>query len=397
MSYRALLSIPSIRPFLAGMLIARIAQAMVSITIVLFTLEAYGSPLLSGLATFASIFPGLLVSPIAGALLDRHGRIRLVTLDYIVALLCLVSVGMIALLGVMTPWLLITIAAIASLTAPLSATGLRSLLPVIVPTHLWERVNAVDSTGYVLATIVGPPVAAMMVALLGGPATFIVIGATFGLAALVVAGLKEPQTKIASTGRLLADSWLGLVYTWRNRALRGLGFSVSAVNLANGAMTIIVPVLVLNHLRLNETTVGLVFALQGLAGVGAALVFGKMDTRNRERRMLVISMLLTGVAIVPLLLSSNLVTLIAVMALVGLLNGPLDIALFTLRQRCTDPAWTGRAFAVSMSFNYTGMPIGAAIAGALAISSLRAAILFSAIAALSAAALAATTIPQEGA
>jgi hypothetical protein len=42
------------------------------------------------------------------------------------------------------------------------------------------------------------------------------------------------------------------------------------------------------------------------------------------------------------------------MFITGILNGPLDIALFTLRQRRTDKAWTGRAFAISMSFNALG-------------------------------------------
>jgi predicted MFS family arabinose efflux permease len=269
------------------------------------------------------------------------------------------------------------------------------MFPVIVPSHLWERVNAIDSTGYVVATIVGPPLAAIMVALWGGPVTFMVIGASYGVAAWIVARLKEPEMKTESTGKLLTDAWLGLVYTWRNRVLRGLGFSVSAVNLANGAMTIIVPVLVLNRLQLSETVVGFVFGLQGIAGVVAALVFGKFDTLGRERRMLVWSMLATGAAILPLLISSNLVTLALVMTLLGVLNGPLDIALFTLRQRRTDPAWTGRAFAVSMSFNFTGVPLGAAIAGALAVSHIESAILFSVIAAIIAGVLAMTTIPHS--
>jgi hypothetical protein len=38
----------------------------------------------------------------------------------------------------------------------------------------------------------------------------------------------------------------------------------------------------------------------------------------------------------------------------------MDIALFTMRQRRTDPAWIGRAFAVSMALNFVGFPIGAA-------------------------------------
>ena len=58
----------------------------------------------------------------------------------------------------------------------------------------------------------------------------------------------------------------------------------------------------------------------------------------------------------------------------GLLNGPLDIALFTIRQRRTDRAWLGRAFAVSMAFNYLGFPVGAVIAGILVTVSIPAAI-----------------------
>ena len=68
------------------MILSRIAQSMVSIAIVLFTLTEYESPALAGIVTLASILPGLLVAPIAGALLDRHGRMRLVTLDYLVAM-----------------------------------------------------------------------------------------------------------------------------------------------------------------------------------------------------------------------------------------------------------------------------------------------------------------------
>src|SRR2546430_17235000 len=85
-SYRALLKVPAIVPLLLGMQIARIGQSMVSVTIVLFTLASYRSPTLAGLATFFAIFPGLVVTPIAGALLDRPGRVRFVVFTLRVAL-----------------------------------------------------------------------------------------------------------------------------------------------------------------------------------------------------------------------------------------------------------------------------------------------------------------------
>jgi MFS family permease len=375
------------------MQIARIAQSMVAITIVLFALAAYRSATVAGLATFFSIFPGLVVSPIAGALLDRHGRTRLVALDYLIALAALSFIGALALAGTLPPWLLIVIAAVASLTAPLSATGLRSLFPVIVPNHLWERVNAIDSTGYVVATIVGPPLAAGLVAVWGGPATFIVIGIGYGLAAIVIAGAPDPQTSVVSTGRLMADAWQGLLYTWRNRTLRALGFSISTLNLANGTFTIIVPLIVLQALNLNTTIVGLVFAVQGLTGMISAVIFGREDSRNRERRMLAIPMVVMGIVTAALLLKSNLLVLLLVIAMTGLLNGPIDIALFTLRQRRTDPSWMGRAFAVSMSFNYLGTPLGAALAGVIGSRSVEAAIALGALSCLVSGVLAVWMIP----
>jgi hypothetical protein len=72
--------------------------------------------------------------------------------------------------------------------------------------------------------------------------------------------------------------------------------------------------------------------------------------------------------------------------LLGVATGPFDIGLFTLRQRRTDPAWFGRAFAVSMSLNSVGNPIGSALAGPLIAWSLNAA-LWAAVAACAIAAL----------
>jgi len=380
-SYRALLSVPTLGRVLLSMQIARVAQSMVGVALVLFTLDRFGSPAFAGLVTFASIFPGLLISPVAGALLDRHGRIRLVLLDYVVALVAMAVIGGLAMLDVLPGPLLLLISVVASLTSILSHVGLRSLFPILVPEPLWERVNAVDSNGYVVATIVGPPIAAALVALFGGPTALIAIGIAFGVAAVVLVGVPDPASATASTGRVLRDAWDGVVYTWRNRTLRGLGFAVTFGNVAHGMTTIVLPLIVLERFGLGEAVVGLVFAASGISGMASALLFGRMDTRGREWSLLVwpmvalvptVALLLVAVGQPPLPVGLGLV--VVEMLLVGILVGPMDIALFTVRQRRTDPAWMGRAFSVSMAFNYLGVPIGAAVAGILADSSIEAAI-----------------------
>ena len=316
--------------------------------------------------------------------------------------LALVLIGGLALAHALPVPLLLAIAIVSSLTSILSHTGLRSLFPLLVPERLWERVNAIDSNGYLVATILGPPVAAALVTLVGGATTLILIGIVYGGATLAMIGAPDPMSATASTGRLLIDAWDGVRYTVRNPTLRGLGVSISLLNLSGGMVTIVVPLIVIDRLHAPEVAVGLVFAASGVAGMIAALVTGRIDSRGREWGLLVLPM--AGIAVADLLLlagagaaeaATGLLFVGFGLALGGALNGPMDIGLFTIRQRRTDPAWMGRAFAVSMAFNFIGYPVGAALAGAIAAVSVEAAILVGAAACLVAGLAAAMMIPRQ--
>ena len=364
-SYRAVFRIPSMGRILLGMVVSRIAASMLGVALVLFTLERFGSPELAGLVTFINVTPGLIVGPIAGALLDRHGRARLIIADQAVAFASLMAIAALAMANALTPALLILIAAIAGITHPLSNVGLRTLFPLIVPRRLWERVNALDSNGYVVATLVGPPVAGVMVETLGGPEALLAIAAMYALAAAVIIGVKDPPGSTGATGRILANAWDGLRYTVSNSTLLGLGVGLAVLNVGGGIVSIVLPVILLNDLRLGDAVVGGVWAVMGVTGGIGALVVGRSRVSGLEKPILVAGM--AGYAATGLLVlaSPTLAMIVLAVALQGLVNGPMDVAMFTLRQRRTDPAWLGRAFAVSMSLNFLGYPIGAAIGGQL--------------------------------
>lgn len=409
-SYRALFQVPSLGRIVLGMGLARIAQAMLGVALVLFTLAEYRSPQLAGLVTFASIFPGIAISPIAGVLLDRHGRIRLMIADYLVSLVALLAIAVLAASHALPPWLLVLIAAVMSLTSIFSAVGLRTLFPLIVPRPLWERANALDSNGYVVATIFGPPIAATLVAVGGGPLALGGVGLLFGLTAVSMVGVRDPQTEVTATGSLLGDAKAGVVYVLRNATLRGLGVTVSVLNLAGGMTTIVVPLLVLGQLGANAALVGVLFAISGLSGMVSALAFGRIDTRGREWIMLVIPPFGYAAAIalvLPVAFAApaghvgaiepivGLALVAAALLLTGLVNGPFDIAMFTVRQRRTDPAWLGRAFAISMGFNFIGFPIGAALSGVIAAGSLPGAVWLGIGACVAGGIFAATLVPAR--
>jgi MFS family permease len=336
---------------------------MVTVTLVLFVLDRYQSPQLAGVTAFLIIFPGLIVSPIAGALLDRHGRARLVVLDYLIAAASIALIATLSTLHHLPVAALLAIVGISSLTNPLSATGARSLFPILAPKHLWERANALDSGGHVISQLVGAPLAGVLVGLAGAERALGVSAVVFLAAALIMVGVGDPSPRSTPADSILVQAWHGLAYVMRNQTLRGLALTLATYNLSWGFLTIAMPVLVLGRLHGGPTTVGLLWGVLGAAGLVSALIAGRLSTLGRERQLMVGAIVVSAAAFALLPFARSLAVVAVAIAVMGFANGPFDIGLFTLRQRRTDPAWFGRAFAVSMSVNWIGTPIGSAVAG----------------------------------
>jgi MFS family permease len=379
--------VPGFARIYTSLLLGRTAGQMSLIALILFVLERYHSPQLAGASAFLMFFPGLIAAPVAGALLDRYGRVPLIVVDFLIAAL---SLGLLAALSAghaLSPQLLLVIVAVAAITGPLSAAGSRSLFPILVPSRLWERANALDSGAHVVSSLVGAPVAGVLVGFAGGEWALAAAGALFASAGLAMLGVRDPSVR-TSAGHVLADAWQGLTYVMRNPTLRGIAVAVSTLNLAFGCLNIAIPVLVLSRLHEGPATVGYLWGATGAAGLVAAVVAGRMRTDGRERQLMVASMLggTAGLALLPF--AAALPVVAVAMVTFGATNGLFDIAMFTLRQRRTDAAWFGRAFAVSMAANSLGIPIGSALAGPLIGWSLNLA-LWAAVAA----ALVATSVP----
>jgi predicted MFS family arabinose efflux permease len=121
---------------------------------------------------------------------------------------------------------------------------------------------------------------------------------------------------------------------------------------------------------------------------------GRLGSEGRERRMMAAGFICIAAAF-PLLLLSGWAALLVSMVLFGAAAGPIDVALFSLRQRRTAPAWFGRAFAVSMALNFAGMPLGSALAGPLVARSTVLAVGVAGVLGLVSAVLCAVMIPRS--
>ena len=364
-TYPELFRIPTFPRLASSVVLARTANAMMQLALVLFVLQRFHSPTLAGLTVFLAIAPGIAVSPIAGALLDRHGRVRLIILDYTVGALSLFLIAGLDAAGRLTPAVLLPIVTVGALTYSLSNSGARSLLPLIVPNRLWDRANALDSMAYAVTGAAGPALAGALTAGFGPRVALLTAAAFYIAAAMALAGLAEPVSRSATTS-VLADARDGLLYVVvRNASLRGLAIVVSLINAGFGILIVALPVMIFQRVHGDAALVGELWALLGLGSAVSVFFFGRYSSEGRERLMMGVATLASGVGMGVLALTGNVLVAASAMAFLGLANGPADIALFSMRQRRTDPAWYGRAFAVSMSLNFAGTPLGSAMSGPL--------------------------------
>lgn len=394
-TYPELFRIRAFPRLAAGVILARTASQMMQLTLVLFVLQRFHSATLAGITVFLAIAPGIATSPLAGALLDRYGRVRLITLDYLVGAGGMLMLAALDFTGRLSPAALLPIVAVSSLTYSLSNSGARSLLPLIVPKPLWDRANALDSIAYAVTIGAGPALAGSLTAVWGARAALLATSLLFVLAAALMADLEEPAAPARNAG-VLVEAWAGLTHVLvRNRTLRGVALVVSLMNIGLGTLLVAVPVMVFQRLHGSPAFVGELWAIYGLASVPSALLFGRVNTEGRERLVMTSCAFAASLGLSLLAFASSPWMAAAAMLIAGLANGPFDVSMFSLRQRRTDPAWFGRAFAVSMGVNWAGQPVGSAISGPLIHLGLSVAFLAASAFVMLGAALTGLVVPSE--
>jgi hypothetical protein len=383
-SYRQLIRLPNVFALLAATGLSRLANRMFAIAIVFHALAAFASPAVAGWTAFAAMAPGLLISPLAGALLDRAGAIRGIVADlgFSAALALLLAGGIRA--GWATPPFVIGLAAAYALSSPLSAAGIRILLPRLVPAPALDRANALDTAVDAIVDVAGPSFAGVLVGVAGSITAFVVSAAAYTAATLCVALIRGTSPPSPPCRNFLGQALQGLGFVVGRPVLRGLAVGYALNMVTWGILWVAMPVSVALIFPTGtwESASGLLWAGAGVASGIGALISGHIGLFGREVRGMTIGMVVTALAVASAAAGSGLPVLAFALLLAGLMAGPIDVGVLTLRQRRTGPAHLGRVLAVSMSLNTSGLPIGTVLGGILVAWSPRSAYLAAALASL---------------
>ncbi len=337
---------------------------MWTLALILLVLDRFDSPALAGLCGLLSQI-GVLLVPLAGAILDNYGNKRLIVIDYTVSAVLIATIGVLSLADSLSREILIITVVAVGLTSQCSALGLRTVLPLTIPAHMWDRANGLTFSMRAIGRLISPLIVALIASAFSPAAALLVAATIFGLAAIVVLGYTEPRTERSSNPRLFRDAADGITYTLRNRMLRNISILSLLACVGWGALYGALPPLVKNTMHMSTLFLGIAYACFAVSDILSGILFGRKNTEGREWLVLTVVTPIGGCGFLLMATGSTAGVLLGI-CLIGICETPFDQVAYGIRQRWTEPTWMGRTTSIAIAIPFGGFAVGTALTGAIA-------------------------------
>ena len=337
-----------------------------------FTLT--GSPFATGLIPVFSSVPGILCGPVAGVLVDRWSRPRVMTVGAL--MLALVMIGAVPLVSEAGVGLLFAIILLQSLVMTFYSPAENALLPNLVPVDNLRTANALNALNDSIGRIVGPSVGAGLLVTVGFRPMLLVVAGLYGLGWIVLLGLRvEPRNVERSSGpddalrigavlRSVIESF-GLL---RTSVPLALAVSVWALYMvADVPLSAVLPAFMQDSVGVSAETFGQLMSVRGVTGLVGGLMVVWLSRRVDERWLLVGGLALYGASIVTLGVSNAMPMAALVLIPIGPATAAVETGLFTTLQRASADRIRGRVFALTGTINGVITLVVSLAAGTIAV------------------------------
>jgi MFS family permease len=322
-----------------------------------------------GLVRAAQWLPSLLFGLLAGALVDRVRRRRVLIVADAVSATLLGLVGVLALAGSLTiPVLLGLIFGVGTASIVFQAAH-QSYLPRLVPIGLLPAANARLEQTRTAVESIGPLAAGAFVRFLSAPVAVLLDAVTFVVSAVTLSTirLEEPLPSRTSDRHLWRELKEGARWVYHHPALAPYALTLHTWFFFNSAVMTIFVFFAVDELGLGPLAVGVVLACGGVGGVLGAGLAPRAAGRLGLGVACVVGYWLTPVAYLVVLAArpgpGGALILIAGQLVFGFgqgLKGPLEMS---YRNGVTPDRLRARMNATIRSFNWGSIAFSAPLAG----------------------------------
>ncbi|MET8180516.1 MFS transporter [Streptomyces sp. NPDC005336] len=271
--------LPAFRWFFTGRLVSLLGSAMTPVALSLAVLNASNSAGDMGAVLTANTIPLIVFTLAGGVVGDRFSRRLVLLLSNLGAGLTQAIVAFLLISGNYSLGSLILLEALNGTMAAFTNPALRGIVPDIVPKLQIQRANSVLGSAKNAAKVLGPTAAATIVATAGGGWAISIDAATYFVAAVCMARLREtgktPPRK-ASVFVSLREGWTEFksrTWVWTIVASFGVANYIQV-----GIWTVLGPLIAKE--RIGETSWGFVLSVKAVGVLLMAVVMYRITLKR---------------------------------------------------------------------------------------------------------------------
>ena len=327
-----------------------------------------GGALALGLVGLLRMLPSAVLAPLLSPFADRGRRERvLVVVSTVRGLATGVAALTVALAGPTA--IVYALAIVSTIAATMFRPAHSALLPTLCRTgHELASANVVRGLLDSIATLVGPLLAAVLLAFTDVSVVFAVAAAASFWAAILLLRVHYDAPPRAAAPRrpdLLKEAAEGIRAVTQSRDLQLILGLAAAQSLTRGALTVFSVVVAIELLGTGDPGVGALMAAVGVGAVLGSLAASLLVGTGRLGVWFAVGVALWGLPFALIGVFPQEAAALLLLAFVGVGNALIDVAGFTLIGRLAPDAVLARVFGVLESLVTVSIGLGAILTSAL--------------------------------
>jgi MFS family permease len=359
------LETPNYRKYLLGQIISAsgswVQQTALTWLVVSMT---HGNGFAVGTVIALQFLPVLIGGAWAGVLADRVDKRRLLIATSAGAAICAAVMGGLVLTDAIQLWMVYTLAASFGIATALDSPARRSFVTELVPDDHAANAVSLNSSVFTAARVIGPTVAAVLIATAGIGWCFVANAASFVavIAALMMMDLHaiHPVAPMAREPGQLRD---GLRYVWSHQALRTTLLLTAIVGTLSFNFQVTVSLMARKVFHGDASTFATLLALMSVGAVISSLYVAHRE--HVTTRFVILAALMLGGCMMFAAVTPSLVVFAIVLVPMGASSIGFLSSAGALAQSRAEPEFRGRVAALFAVAFLGSTPIGAPIIGAL--------------------------------
>lgn len=355
-----------------GQLVSLFGTAMTRFALLIWAYQQTGAATTLALMGFFAWLPLIVVSPLAGVLVDRFDRRKVMMLADLGAGLSTMGVLLLLVSGQLEIWHLFVLEAAASFCEAFQTPAYTALSSTLLDKTSYARASGMRSLAGESSQIMAPVGAGLLLGLIGLEGILLIDITTFVIAMMTLTLVRLPASQGASLHEAAAPFWqqvtFGFRYIFARPGLIGLLVIFMGINLC-AALTYygVLSAMILARTGGDEVALSVVQAMLGVGGVLGGVVVSVYGLPRRKIHAIF------GFAGVSFLLGDFLLAVgrsvpaWGAAAVLGAFFIPFIVGGDrTIWQSKVAPALQGRIFAAQSMLRNGAFPIGYLLAGPLA-------------------------------